>query len=224
MGHQRGTLFSAWSPFSVHPPILAFFCPSVCALSWFLEVLSKTISPIDFILGLHDLLGGIQKAIAYRRTPLISCWILTSGRLVSRRFLQNHYPHWLHTWYTWPPRWVTECYCILSRSSNFPPNVGLWSIGFWKFSPNYQPHRLHTWNSWPPRCDTECYCISLGWMLASGQLVSGSFLQNYQPHRLYSWYSWPSRWDTDCYCILSHSSDFPPNACLWLILFWPLSL
>ncbi len=62
--HRSSTLFLAWSPFSVRPFVLSLR-PSVCALAWFLEVFSKTISPINFILGIHDLLGGIQIAIAY---------------------------------------------------------------------------------------------------------------------------------------------------------------
>ena len=40
---------------------------------------SKTISLIDFILGIHDILGGIQKPIAYHRTPVVFPRMLASG-------------------------------------------------------------------------------------------------------------------------------------------------
>ncbi len=49
-----------------------------CALSWFLEVLSKSIRPINFILGMHDLLGGIQNPIEYCRAPATFCRMLVS--------------------------------------------------------------------------------------------------------------------------------------------------
>ena len=68
LGNRMGTLFLAWSLFSV--------CPSFCARSWFLEVFSKTIRPIDFILGIHDLLGGTQNALAYCR---YSDFVLIAG-------------------------------------------------------------------------------------------------------------------------------------------------
>ena len=55
------------------------------------------------------------------------CWYLI-GWLVSRSFLQNYEPHWLRTWYIWPPRWNTKCYYILSRSSDCPPVAGLWLV------------------------------------------------------------------------------------------------
>ena len=57
--------------------ILPSLCPSVCVLSWFQEVFSKTINVIDFVLGIH-LLGETQNAIAYCHNPVIFCQMLAS--------------------------------------------------------------------------------------------------------------------------------------------------
>ena len=56
----------------------------------------------------------------------MECFIRRNPLLVSGSFLQQYWPHQLHTWYTWSPRWETEPYCISSCSSDFPPNAGLW--------------------------------------------------------------------------------------------------
>ncbi len=44
----------------------------------FPDIFSKTISPINFILGIHDLRGGVQNHVAYRCAPAISHWMLAS--------------------------------------------------------------------------------------------------------------------------------------------------
>ncbi len=75
--HQLHTRYT-WPPRGDTEPYCISSCSSEFALNaglwlvnWFSEVFSKTISPIDFILGIHDLLGEIQIAIAYRHAPSI---------------------------------------------------------------------------------------------------------------------------------------------------------
>ena len=156
------------------------------------------------------------------------CWPLI-GRLVSGSFLQNYQPHRLHTWYTWPPRWDTEPYCILLRSSDFLPNAGLWLVDWYQeiFSKTISPidfilgiHDL--------LCGIQNAVayhrapVIFRQMLASDRLFGfGKFSPKLLPHWLNTWYTWPPRWGTDCYCISSCLNDFSLNAALWLVDTFP---
>ncbi len=117
VAHWRGTLFSSWSPFSVHSSVLL----SVHFLGF--QKFSKTIRPIDLILGIHDLLGGKQNAIAYYHASVSFHRMLDSDLSILSRPLSLQPLIILVSWWNltslkWPPAYcyapVIFCWILAS--------------------------------------------------------------------------------------------------------------
>ncbi len=190
-------------------------------------------SPIDFILGIHDLLGEIQSAIAYCRTPAIFHWMLASDlSILSWPLSLQHSSYCFHIGTVNSPKWPSDLISVPSCSSDFPPMPASdWSILSWPFSLQPLIIFLSHWNCEPTWVPLRPYLhnVMLQWFSTEyWPLVDSfpAFSSTNTYHIAFIFELWPHLSDPKILLTYHHG---PVIFCQmlasdWLILSWPSSL